>query len=184
MAKKTRVLGTEELSQKFNALSVELQGETLITAMKAGGTIIVNAIKENIQKQGLFRTRNLSRSVHEEVTEQDSTRVVLEIGTDLEYAAIHEYGGIIKAKNGKYLAIPVGSYKDSPLKHPGLKVRKTGRGTLILVDGGGTAQYVLKTSVEIPAKPYMRPAFDENKDATLAEIGQILVKKIEEITQK
>jgi len=31
------------------------------------------------------------------------------------------------------------------------------------VDGSGNVQYVLKRSVVIPARPYLRPARDENE---------------------
>jgi phage gpG-like protein len=33
------------------------------------------------------------------------------IGTNVKYAAIHQYGGIIRAKNGKYLKFRVGGFR-------------------------------------------------------------------------
>lgn len=178
------VVGTEELVRKFETMGNAAKGQALVTAMKAGGLVILNAIKGNIQKQGLIRTRTLSRSVHEEVVEQTETRAVIEDGTNLEYAAIHEFGGVITAKQGKYLAIPVGDYTGSPRKYSDLRPLKTKGGALVLVNSSGTVEYVLKTSVEIPARPYMRPALDEKKEAAVKEVGDVLRNQILEATRK
>jgi phage gpG-like protein len=179
MSEESGMVGNEKLTEKLRKLGKAVQGASLVKALKAGGLVFRNAIVINIQKQGLIRTRTLSRSVHEEVIEQSDTKAVLEEGTDLDYAAIHEFGGVIKAKNGKYLSIPIGSYTGSPTKYSDLKLRKTGGGTLILIDGSGLAQYVLKTSVEIPARPYIRPAFDEKKDEATREVGRAFIELIE-----
>lgn len=178
------VIGTEELVRKFRQMGEAAQGVSLLRAVGAGSQIILRAVKENILKQGLWRTRTLSRSVHREVTERTSTRAAVEIGTNLEYARIHEFGGTITARQGKYLAIPVGSYKGSPRQYGDLRPVKTKGGALILMDATGTAQYVLKRSVEIPTRPYMRPAFDEKKDAAVREVGEVLKNQILEATRK
>lgn len=165
------VIGIDELNKKFDALSDAVKEQSLAGAVNAGGLVILNAVKANIQKNGLMRTRTLSRSVHAETTERSAEKATVEVGTNLEYAAIHEFGGTIHAKNAKYLAIPVGSYVGSPRNHADLKVRKTGAGNLVMVDAGGTAQYVLKPSVTIPARPYMRPAFDEKQEEAKSEMA-------------
>ncbi len=170
------VIGKEELVKKFQALEECVQGDALVNTAKAGGNVIVNAAKDNIKKQGLIRTRTLSRSVHQEVAEQSATKASVDVGTNLEYAAIHEFGGTITAKSSKYLAIPVGSYVGSPRKHSDLKLRKTAGGTLLMVDSSGTVQYVLKASVVIPAAPYLRPALDENEQQAQDEMAEAFVK--------
>jgi len=98
------VLGTQELAAKFKQLEEAVQEQYLVTATQSGGQVILNAAQDNILTQGLVRTRNLSRSMHMEVTDQSAQSATVEVGTDLEYAAIHEFGGVIQAKNGKYLA--------------------------------------------------------------------------------
>jgi HK97 gp10 family phage protein len=173
------VIGTEELLVKFRQLTTEVQGEALVNTVQAGGTVIVNAAKENIKKQGLIRTRTLRGSVHQEVTERDADHAAVDVGTNLEYAAIHEFGGTIQAKSSKYLAIPVGSYKGSPRKHADLKLRKTAGGNLVMVDPSGIVQYVLKRSVEIPARPYLRPAFDESHEKVKSEMASAWRQQIE-----
>ncbi len=97
------------------------------------------------------KTRNLKRSIHIEAS-STSTTAEAKIGTDVVYAAIQEFGGTIVPKSKPYL------------------VFKTKDG----------AWHSVK-SVEIPAHPYLRPAFDENKDKTVKEVGdalEILIKKV------
>lgn len=166
------VIGKEELARKFRSMSEAAQGASLVSVVRAGGLIILDAAKDNVKDQGLIRTRTLSRSLHEEVVEQSKDQAAVEIGTNLEYAAIHEFGGTIKPKSAKYLAIPVGSYTGSPRKYGDLRVRKTASGNLVLVDAGNKVQYVLKSSVEIPARPYLRPALDEHGDEAQKEMGE------------
>ncbi len=166
------VIGKEALIRKFRAMSQVAQGMSLARTAQAGGLVILNAARDNIKDQGLIRTRTLSRSLHEEISMQSSSVAVADIGTDLEYGPIHEFGGTIKPKTAKYLAIPVGTYKGSPLKHPRLKIRITNAGNLVMVDSSGRVQYVLKTSVEIPAQPYLRPAFDEHKQDAIDDMSR------------
>lgn len=173
------VIGRDELMRKFRAMGEAVQGATLANAARAGGLVILNAAKDNVKKQGLIRTRTLSRSLHEEVVEQGKDRAAVDIGTNLEYAAIHEYGGTIRAKTSKYLAIPIGDRIGSPRKYSDLRVKKTGKGNLLLVDGSGKAQYVLKASVVISARPYLRPALDEHGDEAQHEMGSAFKTLIE-----
>lgn len=164
------VIGDEKLIAKFRDLREAVQGKTLVNIALAGGTVVVNAAKGNIQEQGLMRTRHLSTHIDQGVVESTQERAVVEIGTNVEYAAIHEFGGTITAKKGKYLAIPVGTRRGSPSKHSDLRLRKTAGGNLVMVDGAGVVQYLLKTSVVIPARPWLRPAADE----THSEVSQTM----------
>lgn len=172
------VIGKEALVRKFQALSEAAQGSTLANTVKVGGLVILNATRDNVKKQGLILTRTLSRSLHEEVTMEGNSVAVDAIGTDLEYGAIHEFGGTIRPKTAKYLAIPVGDYMGSPSKHPDLKLRKTRNGNLVLVSPSGQVQYVLKASVEIPARPYLRPAIDEHGGEAVQEMGTAFAKLV------
>lgn len=158
------VIGKAELIAKFRRMGGAVRGQALANTTMSGLMVIGNAAKANAKSQGLIKTRTLSRSIHEEITLQSAERAEGQVGTNLEYAPPHEFGGVIKPKTAKYLAIPVGSYTGSPRTHGDLKLRKTVKGNLVMVDGSGAVQYVLKKSVEIPARPFMRPAFDEKKD--------------------
>lgn len=166
------VIGKEELLRKFRSMGEAVQGESLVQVAMVGGGVIRDAAQANIKDQGLFRTRDLSRSINRQISEQSATRAAVDVGTNLEYGAIHEFGGTIKPKNAKYLAIPVGSYTGSPKKYSDLKVKKTGRGNLVLIDASNRVQYVLKSSVEIPPRPYLRPALDEKGAEAEQEMGE------------
>lgn len=171
MAGENVVIGKDELLRKFRSMGDSVQGASLGRVAMIGGWVIRDAARDNIKDQGLIRTRTLSHSLDAEISEQSATRAAVDVGTNLDYGAIHEFGGTIKPKNAKYLAIPVGSYTGSPLKYSDLKVKKTGRGNLVLLDAGGRVQYVLKASVEIPARPYLRPALDEKGAEAEQEMG-------------
>lgn len=175
------VFGEAELVAKFNALEDCVQGEFLANSVMLGATVIVNAAKDNIKNKGLIRTRTLSRSIHQELVESSKTTAVADVGTDIESAAIHEFGGTISAKTSKYLSIPVGTYTGSPRGHADLSVRKTAGGTLLMVDASGTVQYVLKASVEIPASPYLRPAADEHHQGVQSQMTKAFVAQISKV---
>jgi len=87
-------------------------------------------------------------------------------GPDVPYAAIHEYGGIIRPVRRKWLAIPLPiartaagvSRYQTPRDVPGLRFMLSKRGNALLVDKKGVPWYVLKKSVSIPKRPYLLPA--------------------------
>lgn len=83
---------------------------------------------------------------------------------DVEYALIHELGGVIEPKNTKYLAIPMTQLArnaGSPRNLSGLAFVQSLKGQPMLVDDEtGEVHYLLRLSVTIPARPYLRPAAD------------------------
>jgi len=173
------VIGEAELLAKFKSLGEAVQGMALAQTAQAGGTVIENAAKARIKDNNLIRTRNLSRSIHTEVKMDGPDRAEAEIGTNVEYAPIHEFGGVVTAKKSNNLAIPVGTYKGSPLSHSDLRVRMSVSGNLVMLDKSGRVQYVLKKSVEVPAQPFLRPAFDEKREEAKDVMGRAFKKLIE-----
>ena len=83
--------------------------------------------------------------------------------TDVGYALIHELGGTIVPKRAKFLTVPVtdsARRAGSPRNMSGLRYAKSKGGQPVLVDKAGRLQYLLRKSVTIPARPYLRPAAD------------------------
>jgi len=103
------------------------------------------------------------------------------VGSKLKYARIHEFGGRIVAKAGKALIIPLNDTARRMLRNANGKVRslnlrliKTSRGVFLVKDfaageklgkgipkakgAGSMLLFMLKKSVIMPARPYMRPA--------------------------
>jgi hypothetical protein len=93
-------------------------------------------------------------------------------GKPVKYARLQERGGTINAKPGRYLRIPLPPAKTGagvdryggPLREIArgkFTVIKSRAGNLLLIDiASGTPWYLLRKSVTIPARPYLRPAID------------------------
>jgi phage gpG-like protein len=97
---------------------------------------------EKLRGQVLNRqSGDLAASIHYRLR-GNATAVV---GTNMVYAAIHEFGGTIRAKNAEFLAFRL--------------------------DGG---RYVMTKEVQIPARPYLGPTmteyFDSGKAKRLVEL--------------
>jgi phage gpG-like protein len=101
-----------------------------------------------------------------------------EVGTNVVYATIHEYGGTIEPQNAQNLSIPIGDREGSPTKHTDLSFIMPG-GTKLLVDESGKAQYVLVEEVEIPKRPYMAPSLDERRPIIIKRMKQLLQQLID-----
>ena len=173
------ITGGPELIAKFKEMEDRVAVEALVDAATAGALIIQNAAKKNAPR----KTRNLSRSIHTEVAFASRDQAEVTVGTDVEYAAIQEFGGTITAKNGKYLAIPVNEtaqmYK--PMDFPGKLHFQGDNSGGVLMNAEGEVFYALKPSVTIPAHPYLRPALDENIDRAVESAGRALKKIINKI---
>ncbi len=178
---KVTVTGMSDLKKALEALGEAATGKMLAQAALAGALPIQNAAKEKSPK----RTRTLSRSIHTEVEKEGETLAEVVVGTDVEYAAIQEFGGTITPKNTKYLAIPLTSAAErygSPRNYPVrlIPVIRGGEGVLIdVVDY--EAVYALKKSVTIPARPYLRPALDESVEAVKSAISRALKQQLEAV---
>ena len=106
---------------------------------------------------------------------------VAHAGTNVRYGAILERGGVIRAKKGKFLAIPINpiaklqSARGVNLRSQNMQVIKTSTGKILLVGKDkikrsvtsgtkGTLRfnhepvYLLKKSVTIQPHPYLKPA--------------------------
>lgn len=103
------------------------------------------------------QTLSLTRRLRNSITFY-ATRDKVVVGTNVRYAAIHQFGGVIRAKNGPFLAIPMtpaARKAGSPRNMPELHVAQTLKGQFFLVDGKGVTQYLLRRQVTIPARPYL-----------------------------
>ncbi len=176
------LVGDTELIANLQNLNKLTLTRNLVAAAEGGAQLIINSAKAKVRK----KTRTLSRSIHHEVATAKKDYVELDIGTDLEYAAIHEFGGTIVPKKAKFLAIPANSGAEavgSPLNYPGdLHAIITGTSG-VMVDASGTVQYVLTKSSTITAQPYMRPAFDEQQKNALKSIGDYFIRLMENLVK-
>lgn len=138
MKLRVTVTGDKELAARLARMSGEMAGQKLETAVVSGALLVQNRAKEIIIEKKVYKTGNLRRSIHigghseqSELANSDGTdiggnshtktKAEVLVGTNVVYAASHEYG----------------------------------RGNLA-------------------ARPYLRPALDEEKDTAVREIGESL----------
>lgn len=151
-------------------------------ALRAAGMAMALPVEGSAKGKAPKRTRNLGRSIHWELLEEDEVHVLVGVGTDVEYGPVQEFGGTITPKNGQFLAVPLTEQArqyENARNFVGLRVRmaRGGQGGA-LVDTQGTAHYALVKSVTIPAHPYLRPALDENRETVKNEAAEVLRMKI------
>lgn len=133
------VINDKAVMAKLHTLTEFAKKQTAERALMAGGLNIQNAAKQKAPKL----TGTLSRSIHMEAVEKPGKLAAIKIGTDVKYAAIHEFGGVIVPKDAKQLHFVI------------------------------NGEDVFAKAVHMPAHPYLRPAMDEQKgnavtDATTA----------------
>ena len=133
--------GAESLMKKLAAKKL-LYESRLEAATTAAALIVENAAKNNAP----YVTGTLKRSIDHQTKEKSVEKVVVVVGTNVEYAAIQEFGGTITAKNAPNLVFQT-------------------------ADG----EWHSVPSVEIPAQPYLRPALDENREKVKDKIREVLV---------
>ncbi|MCX6022999.1 MAG: HK97 gp10 family phage protein [Chloroflexi bacterium] len=159
------ITGDTALIANLARLSDEMRGAAIERAVVAGALLVRNAAVQRAR----VKTGNLRRSIHVGEPWRSGDTVSVEVGTDLEYAAIHEYGGVVTPKNGKVLAWVTRGKR--PTSAAGWKkARKEGR-------------VAFAKKVHIPARPYLRPALDENVAEVQEEIAKALAKLVKAALQ-
>lgn len=117
--------------------------------------------------QTLSMTRRLRNSI---TSAYDATTA--SVGTNVVYAAIHQMGGVIRAKNGPFLAIPITAAArsaGSPRNMPGLHVWQTLKGQYVMGDAKGQVHYLLRRQVTMPARPFLGAS-----EADKTELSRVL----------
>jgi len=147
VSKPVRVRNLDRLDRKLAALSRLAQGDVLEQALHAGAQEIRNAAHDKAP----YLTGTLRRSIHSETTEKNGAKVTVQVGTDLEYAAMQEFGGTVVPKRAKMLAFEVDGKK------------------------------VFARKVEIPAHPYLRPAFDEQKGEAVRQFRLAVADQVRQV---
>lgn len=112
----------------------------------------------------------------------DKERPSARVGSNAVYAAIHEFGGEIRPKSSRYLTVPIGQTGRDLLRRGGLRaipdtfVFRSRKGNLIVARTRGKARKaameaiaVLKDSVRIPRRPFLRPGLRMSNQAILDE---------------
>ena len=146
------------LEDNFDAVRNAVTGDMLMDVAKAGGFVIEGHAKINASKGGKthlnVRTGALVNSIEVSEKEKKDTSAEVGVGTNIVYGRIHEVGGIIT---------PVNASKLSWIGKDGTRV--------------------FAGSVHIPARPYLRPALDENEDDIVVAVKTELQRNLDEATK-
>lgn len=115
--------------------------------MVKAASVLQDKIKDNLsgpktnKKLGV-RTGNLRKSI--KIDESDKSNLTVRVGTSVNYAKIHEFGGVIKAKTADKLKFKIKN------------------------------KWHTAKSVIINARPYFRPAIKQSKKRMLKEFKNII----------
>ncbi len=166
--------GLDELEKQLANLDVLAQKRVLRKTARESAKPIEQSMHKNIQSSGHFDTGLLEESI--------KTRV--SIPKRRKWADVVASIGIFKL-NSLMVKFGLDPKKDMPptvygwwLEH-GTQPHKTGKGSKAGKEGGTGISHP-----GIPAKPFMRPAFDQKLNSTLAIQKSILSKEIDKALKK
>ena len=143
------------LEDNFAAVRKQITGDGLKKAALAGGFVIEGNAKINVNKTFSSKATGgagLGGSIQTVVTKSTDKIAEVDVGPTVIYGRIHELGGIILPVHAKMLS---------------------------WVDNG---KRIFAKRVQIPARPYLRPAVDEHEKEISQAVGYQIKKQIEGVT--
>jgi len=157
--------------KKISGLSPKKQGSIIFNGFVFGALVMERELKKNVQS-GILRKAYgkgfLARSMSHRI-ERSSSGITAIVGSGaknnkpLIYAAIHQTGGIIRAKPGKILAFRI----------PGVARTKSGKAKRTKSD------WIFAKQVTIPKRPYLTVTLNENRKRAFKEIVKAVEKQLE-----
>jgi hypothetical protein len=176
-------MSLRDLIQALDPAKIDkvVERQMKLTAIDAESIARVNAATVLKVRSGYLRRSIIAKA--EKKGEEWEVRLRAGGGDrNVRYAAIHEYGGVIRPIKGQFLAIPtalsktasgVARYSGPSTDPRPMAYVQSLRGQPLLVDASRTKRgkatkrygvdvlYVLRRRVIIPARPYARPAMEE-----------------------
>ena len=141
------------LKNNVKAIRGVVTGAALKSAVMAGGQTLENYAKINVEKTFSHKSTGgagLGGSIQTVVSTSTETKAEVDVGPTVIYGRIHEFGGIIRPVTAKFLHF--------------------------IIDG----IEIFTKLVQIPARPYLRPALDEHKDEIVDAMMYQIKKAIEQ----
>ena len=153
--------GAKEVAEKLQQ-AAEKSAVAMRKGLKRSAIIIEGEAKRIIYAGHPDHLKGDKGRLRGSITHQvDESGLTAKIGSNVIYARIHELGGVIKPKGHPFLAIPMPGVKGSPRDHDDLHLATSLKGQYMLMTNDGEVKYLLRRSVTIPARPYLKPAFEE-----------------------
>jgi phage gpG-like protein len=161
--------------RKMNALSVKDRSGKIFQAFQDSGALLANRLGRAAGGKILkSRTGDLRKSIGSKVV-QNGEDISATVGSGtltggrMKYASIHEHGGVIRPKNGRFIAIPLqaartpaGVARGTPRSYQNTFIAK--RVIWQRIGKNIIPLFALKRSVTIPATHYMSRTMESNKE--------------------
>jgi phage gpG-like protein len=166
------------------AIRGTITGDALKKAAMAGGQYIQTQAMLNVNKTFSSKSvgaAGLGGSIKTVLDKADNTSAWVDVGPTVIYGRIQELGGIVKPVHAKKLAIPLPGTKGKPGDYSDLHVQGFGGMVATLVNAAGKVLFILKDMVQIPPRPYLRPAVDEHEKDIEQAVQYHLKKAIEKV---
>ena len=166
---------TDHLEQSLTKLSQRLVHRRPLMQRLAG--VMHNAVDENFEAEGRPKWLGIkhrqgrvlrdSGALQNSISERSDDDTAM-VGTNLAYAAIHQFGGVIRPRHARYLAIPLNEKARIAGSPRNLDVElvfvETDNGKFLLDPVSETFMYVLVSQVTIPARAYLGISADDRDD--------------------
>jgi len=167
--------GGKELARALRDLPKAIAEEVLETAVVAGAGIIRQAAADKAPRNEPRRrpgTVRLADSMKVAVTEKSHAFVTVCVYTKVSYAHLIEYGHQIVARGPTRERVSITLVSASGRVSARFGLDPTARAKLHDRRVAGSLGFVAP-------RPFLRPAFDENRETALRRIGEVLGKGIE-----
>lgn len=171
--------GTRELARALRRLPEIVAEQILEQAVVVGADIIRQAAAERapraaVRARGRHGTVRLADSFKVTVTEKSRSFVTVNVGTKIPYAHLVEYGHQIVPRGPSRATVSITTVRIS---------KKTGKQVVSAHLGldplGRRSERRAATGGMVAARPFLRPAFDDNRELVLRRIGEVIGRGIE-----
>jgi len=128
--------------------------------------LVAKVKEEKLSGQVLnVRTGTLRRSIYQQLS-SNTSRVCAFVGTNVEYAGIHEFGGTVPEVTGKLMVFPKPGLDERFMTATGNLKGKFARERDLLV-------FTMKhKAFTLPARSFLRSALEEMEPIILAEVNR------------
>lgn len=166
------IKGGKEFARMLQELPGAISAEILEMSLHAGAQIVVQRAREKCPKPAERRrpgTVRLSDSIRADTVEKNAAHAIVNVGTNVRYAHLVEFGHQIVARGPSKTMVSV------------TRVSATGRVTSRLEVDPDTQRFQTAGATGfVAARPFLRPAFDESRAEIVARVGESLGKSIEQ----
>lgn len=163
--------GGKEFARFLQKLPQAVSAEILEMSLTAGAQIVQQSAQEKCPKPAVRRrpgTVRLSDSIRVSTVEKDAAHAVVNVGSNSPTAHLVEYGHQIVPRGPTRKRVSV------------TRVSRTGRtSTRFVVDPDERRRTREPSGGFVAPRPFLRPAFDEHREAVVHRVGEVMGKEVE-----